>query len=108
MTQKARKAKARDFFKNPGIKKILSDPKRCAKIQENVLIFQLAAEIEKLRRTKGISQKELAEKVKISQQELSRIERGKRNITIDTLFKISSGFDMMPVIKFVKNKECQI
>jgi transcriptional regulator with XRE-family HTH domain len=40
---------------------------------------------------KNISQRELSKRTKIPQQEISNIEKGRRNITIETLEKMAGG-----------------
>lgn len=51
---------------------------------------ELGKKIKKYRQIKGISQEELAEKLEISQQTLSKIECGKNFLTSVTLEKIPS------------------
>jgi len=50
----------------------------------------LGCKIKLYRKLRGISQEELAEKLDISQQTLSKIECGKSFLTSDTLEKIST------------------
>lgn len=51
------------------------------------------------------SQQELAEKAKISDKEVSHIEKGQRNITINTLTKIAHAFNIDPAVLLIKNKD---
>ena len=51
---------------------------------------KIGEEIRKLRKEKNLTQKQLARKLGISQQIVSRIERGKENISLKNLGKISS------------------
>jgi HTH-type transcriptional regulator / antitoxin HipB len=55
------------------------------------LVIELSMQIEKIRKQKHMSQKQLADKTHISQQEISKIEHGGRNITLDTLEKVVAG-----------------
>lgn len=50
--------------------------------------------IKELRKNKGLSQEELAEKAETSPNYLSRMERGTENPTIDMLIKISRAMDV--------------
>lgn len=50
--------------------------------------------IRELRRSKGMSQEGLAEKVGISSKYLSSIERGQENPTFDTFIKLATALDI--------------
>lgn len=50
--------------------------------------------IRQLRKSKGWTQQQLAEKSQMDYKYLGGIERGERNVTIDNLEKIASGFGM--------------
>jgi transcriptional regulator with XRE-family HTH domain len=50
--------------------------------------------IAKLRKDKGYSQQELAERAKITQSNLTRIENGKYSPGLDVLAKIADALDM--------------
>lgn len=54
----------------------------------------LGKRIRHLRRTKDLSQEELAEKANISSKYLGEIERGKANLTIDITEKISIALNI--------------
>jgi predicted nucleotidyltransferase/DNA-binding XRE family transcriptional regulator len=67
-------------------------------LQEGTVVYggesNLTAVSEKLaslRMKKNISQRELSKRTKIPQQEISNIEKGRRNITIETLEKMAGG-----------------
>ena len=51
----------------------------------------VADKIMAVRKKKGLSQKELAKKLKISQQVISRIESGRENISLLTIKKMAEG-----------------
>ncbi len=61
----------------------------------------IGKEIRKVRKEEGLSQQALAEKAGISQQLLSRIEKGKENISLITLKKISAALGRRAEISFV-------
>lgn len=55
-----------------------------------------------IRRHQGLSQKELAEKIGISQQLISRIEKGRENVSLITLTNIARALNMRVDVDFVK------
>ncbi len=50
--------------------------------------------IKHLRKSRGMSQEDLAEKMGINPKYLSSIERGKENPTLDTFIKLTSTLDI--------------
>ncbi len=56
--------------------------------------MNLGQRIRELRRSRGISQKQLAELTGLSQSFISTIERGEKNISINSLKKICSALGM--------------
>lgn len=61
----------------------------------------IGREIRRVRKEEGLSQQELAQKAGISQQLISRIEKGKENISLITLKKISKALGRRAEISFV-------
>lgn len=59
-------------------------------------------EIRKIRKQKALSQIELAKKIGVSQQIISRIERGYENISIVTLKKITNALDVKVDLNLVE------
>lgn len=53
------------------------------------------------RKNSGLTQKELSQKSGIAQSEISKIENGKKGVTIDTLEKLSHGMGKKLVINFI-------
>jgi len=64
--------------------------------------LEIAYQILKLRKQKGISQAELAKKIGTKQSNVARMETGQQNFTTDTLQKIASVFKRDLKIEFVK------
>lgn len=64
--------------------------------------YRIICEIVKLRKEKGLSQRQLCALVGINQPSLVRIEKGKHTPGLNTLIKILSAMDCK--IEFVKNK----
>lgn len=58
-------------------------------IEGNLISMLFGRALRTIRLEKGFSGSQVAEMLNISQQQLSRYERGKSKITIDMLFKIS-------------------
>ncbi|MCW2257897.1 transcriptional regulator with XRE-family HTH domain [Providencia alcalifaciens] len=60
---------------------------------KNIFMVAVGKEIFRLRRKRGLTGKLLAEKLNVSQQQISRYERGVSNINVDTLFVILHELD---------------
>lgn len=56
--------------------------------------IELGERIKKLRKSKKITQSELARKIRLDRTFLSRVESGKQNITIDNLSLICKGLNV--------------
>ena len=57
-------------------------------------IAQVAVIIQRQRKTKGYTQKDLAQKLGVSQSMVSKWENGEENITLATLVKIASALEI--------------
>lgn len=53
--------------------------------------------VERLRRAKGMTQEQLAERSGFSQQYISGLENGQRNPTVVTLYEIACALEAAPV-----------
>ncbi|HBO22101.1 MULTISPECIES: helix-turn-helix domain-containing protein [unclassified Providencia] len=62
--------------------------------QNNLFSFYCGLVIKKLRKERGISGFKLAKQLNISQQQMSRYERGVNRLSIDTLFSILTILDV--------------
>ncbi len=69
-----------------------------------MFLKQLGLEIAKQREKKKLTQTEVAYKCDFERGNLTRIEKGKSNVTAETLLKISEALDV-PVSKFFKFQE---
>jgi DNA-binding Xre family transcriptional regulator len=66
-----------------------SKPKsRRPKVISSALFLRIGKEIREKRIQKGLSQKELAMRIGMKQPDISKIEEGKKNITLGTLAKL--------------------
>ena len=63
--------------------------------------FQVVRAMLNARQEKHITQKELAEITGISQADISRLENGNANPSLQTLKRIAAGFDMTLKVEFV-------
>lgn len=66
------------------------------KEKSSEILINLGKRIKKLRLDKNWTQEKFAEMAKINDKEVTHIEAGKRNITIETLTKIANSFDVKP------------
>lgn len=55
-----------------------------------------AANLRSIREKRGLSQEELASKAGLDRTYVSRCERRKRNVTLDTIEKLSMALDVEP------------
>ena len=69
--------------------------------EEQKPVFEVQRAIYQARMQKGLSQKELAKRIGISPGDLSKIERGKENTTIKTLYKVADALGKDLHINFV-------
>ncbi len=65
----------------------------------------MGARIKGLRRWRGLTQDQLAEKAGVSLNYLSRIERGLENPTLDTLLGLAKGLKVEPLELFTFEHE---
>lgn len=57
----------------------------------------------KLRKSLGITQEELSKRIGIARPNITRMENGNYNPTLDTLIRLAAGLDMKIDIQFTKN-----
>jgi len=65
--------------------------KRKAKIFQKSRYLKTAIELRNLRKKLKLSQRDLARKMKVEREFISRIESGKQNITLETFYKIAEA-----------------
>lgn len=92
--------KAKDFQKY--LAERLKNPKFNRYYNEYGKQLEIAYQILKLRKQKGLSQSELAKRIGTKQSDIARMEAGQQNFTTDTLQKIASAFERDLKIDFVK------
>ena len=61
------------------------------RIEQKARYLRLAIELRRLRQRARISQAKLARKMKVKREFISRLESGRQNITLDTLYRIGQA-----------------
>ena len=64
---------------------------RRERIEQKVRYLRAAMELRRLRRKVKYSQAKLARKMKVKREFISRLESGKQNITIETLYRVGEA-----------------
>jgi DNA-binding XRE family transcriptional regulator len=62
-----------------------------SRILKRARYIMIAMELRKLRKKLKLSQEALSKKMNVKREFISRIESGKQNVTLDTLYKIASA-----------------
>jgi transcriptional regulator with XRE-family HTH domain len=57
---------------------------------------KFAAQLIKLRKKKGLSQRELSSRCDVDYGKISKLENNKANLTLTTLFELAEGLDVHP------------
>jgi DNA-binding XRE family transcriptional regulator len=84
------------------VKKVLkSDEKVMKELQKNEFRSRLACEIIRLRVENNLTQKQLAEMVNMKQSNISRLESGEYNPSVELLKKIADALDKKLDIRFL-------
>jgi len=85
------------------VKKIInSDPEVVKALQENEFEYQVIREFIKARLEKNITQKQLADLVGTQQSNISRLESGNYNPSLDFLDKVAKALDKRIQLNLVK------
>ena len=81
-------------------KELLSDPKVKKEYEKLRPKYEAMSAVIKARLEKGITQKELAKRIKTKQSNISRLESGKATPSISLLNRIAQAFNKELRIKF--------
>ena len=65
----------------------------------------LLMQIKNLRKSKGLTQKQFADKLKLSHEHYNSIEKGRNNVTIELLNKIAKTFKLHLIITFIDKQK---
>ncbi|WP_067936849.1 helix-turn-helix domain-containing protein [Alicyclobacillus kakegawensis] len=89
------------------IQKRMQNPGFAKEWEASKLEYEVARQLIQLRKQSGLSQAQLAKRVHTRQSEISRIENGEQNISLDKLRKIANALGADVEIKIGKkeNKE---
>lgn len=71
------------------------------KIEEKARYIQIAMAVRKLRKQLKLTQKDLANKLNSKREYISRVESGKQNITLETLYQIAEVTNKKLDFKFI-------
>ena len=92
-------------FDKVSYKKDLKKEMKSGKFREGYeldrFVYETAFELSKLREHSGMSQQKLADLAGIKRQAVTRLELGRVNMTLETLFKVSKSLGKTPRVKFV-------
>lgn len=88
------------FFDSKLVKKSMKNPGFRKGVEEELFMLEIAESLSKLRHNAGLSQRSLAKKSHINQQEICEIENGRRNITARTISRIAKSMGYKPEISF--------
>lgn len=80
----------KESLKRPGVRKAMGDID---------FEFQIVEAIIRARMRKGVTQKQLAERIGIAQSALARFESGKINPTLSFVKKITQGLGLRLIVK---------
>jgi len=83
------------------VSKKLKDPVYKAEYDALEPEFAIIHAMIEARKTSGMTQKQLSEKTGIAQGDISKIEIGEANPTLNTLKRLASGMDMKLKLEFV-------
>lgn len=72
---------------------------------KNILCKEIGEKVSAIRHEQNLSQKELAAKIGISQQLISRIEKGRENVSLSTLDNIAHALEKKIEINFTSQLE---
>jgi len=89
------------------VKRKLSDPKIKAEYDALEPEFAIIHAMIEARKATGITQSQLAEKAGISQGDISKIETGNANPSLNTLKRLAKGMDMQLKLEFLPVNEKQ-
>ena len=67
-----------------------------AKVLESDFLEQFGKQVEKLRKKKNLSYRKLAQNCNIDYSDISKIEKGKANVTMLTLLELAKGLEVHP------------
>lgn len=82
------------------LEKELEDDEFREEFEKGFQNLKIGYKINKARKERGMSQRELAEEIGTAQSNISRIEKGDQNISSELLYKIAKALNKELVVKF--------
>ena len=79
----------------------LQDPEFKAEYNDALVEMRCVLALAEARKEAGLTQQELADKTGMTQGDISKIENGARNISIETLQRLAQGLGKTLQIRFV-------
>lgn len=80
---------------------IASNPEVAAELESNAVEYQVISEIIRARSEQKVSQKELAERIGTRQSNISRLESGNYNPSLEFLEKVAEALGKKLEIRFI-------
>ena len=68
------------------------------------LVVALGEDLRRVREELGIAQIQLAAKIGMEPTNLAKIERGEKNVTLDSLRRIADGLGVELIVRFGRHK----
>lgn len=90
------------------VAKQLEDPVFKAEYDALALEFSIIHAMIEARKKSGLTQKDLAIKTGLSQGDISKIERGNANPSLNTLKRLADGMEMSLKLVFVPNEKLNV
>lgn len=81
-------------------KSLLQDPEVKHAYEELELEYQVVSEVIRLRKTRKLTQQELAEKVGTTQSAIARLETGRANPTVEFLSRLAKALQTKITVSF--------
>ncbi len=85
-------------------RELMQDPEFCREYEKYAPERSLTEELVRIRKNAGLTQQELSERTGISQADISRLENGTRNPSVELLDRIAKAVGATLKIEFVPNK----
>lgn len=88
--------------------KALSDPAVKAEYDALQPEYDIIRAMVEARNNEGLTQKELSQRTGITQADISRIENGTRNPSLEMLKRLANGLGMRLKVEFVPEKKAKV
>ncbi len=86
------------------LKKELKDPEFASHFKEASVRLRAAQQLASLRKKAGLTQKKLAARIAVPQQNVARIESGTQNMTMDLIERVADAMGYDTILLFKKRR----